>query len=52
MVLEVKKYTVSDVCSSDFGLNVFSHLLGLNLKVFAFVSYFGLQINSGLLVLY
>lgn len=45
--MEVKKYTTLDVCSSDFGVNVVSHILGLHLKVFAFVSYFGFQINSG-----
>lgn len=44
---ESKKYTALDVCSSDFGVNIVSHLLCLNLKVFAFVSYSGLQINSG-----
>lgn len=47
MVIEVKKDTTLDVYSSDFGVNIVSHFLCLNLKVFALVSYSGLQINIG-----
>lgn len=50
MVMEVKKYTTLDVCSSDFGVNVISHFLCLNFKVFAFVFYSGVRIRSGSIV--